>query len=108
YLSDIAVGRLIDHVRASDKGSRTVLFYTSDHGEALREHWQLGHTSSLYDEEIKVPGWIDAPPGTLSSEEETSVRDAAHQLLWHYDLHATMLDLLGIWDAPELAPFRAA
>ncbi|HZO16472.1 MAG TPA: sulfatase-like hydrolase/transferase, partial [Polyangiaceae bacterium] len=32
YLSDIAVGRLIDHVRASDKGARTVIVYTSDHG----------------------------------------------------------------------------
>ena len=40
---------------------------TSDHGEAFREHWQLGHTSALYDEEIHVPGWIDAPPGTLGA-----------------------------------------
>jgi membrane-anchored protein YejM (alkaline phosphatase superfamily) len=107
YLSDMAVGRLLDHVRASDKGARTVILYTSDHGEALREHWQLGHTSSLYDEEIKAPGWLDAPEGTLSPEEEASVRGAANELLWHFDFPATMLDLMGIWDAPELRPFRA-
>jgi glucan phosphoethanolaminetransferase (alkaline phosphatase superfamily) len=106
HLSDMAVGRLLEHVRASTTGPRTVIIYTSDHGESFREHWQLGHTSSLYDEEIKVPAWIDAPQGTLSEEEEASLRGAANQFVWHYDLPATMLDLMGVWDAPELAPFK--
>lgn len=106
YLSDRAVGRLLEHVRASDKGERTVIVFTSDHGESFREHWEMGHTSALYDEEIKVPGWIDAPEGTLSDEERGSLRTAKTQFVWHYDLHATMLDLLGLWDAPELVPFR--
>jgi arylsulfatase A-like enzyme len=26
--------------------------------------------------------------------------------VWHYDLNATALDLLGIWDAPEMLPFK--
>ena len=107
YLSDLATGRLIEHVRASESGKRTVILYTSDHGEAFREHWQLGHTSSLYDEEIKVPGWIDAPAGTLSPEEEAALRDAKDQFVWHYDFTPTILDLLGVWDDPALAPFRA-
>lgn len=106
YLSDRAVGRLLEHVRKSDKGNRTVIVYTADHGESFREHWEMGHTSALYDEEIKVPGWIDAPEGTLADEEGAALTSAKSQFLWHYDLHATMLDLLGIWDAPELAPFR--
>ncbi|HMR77459.1 MAG TPA: sulfatase-like hydrolase/transferase, partial [Polyangiaceae bacterium] len=80
YLSDMAVGRLVDHVRQTDSGQRTVIVYTSDHGEAFREHWQLGHTSSLYDEEIKVPGWIDAPAGTLSDAEATSLAGAEQEL----------------------------
>jgi glucan phosphoethanolaminetransferase (alkaline phosphatase superfamily) len=107
YLSDLAVGRLIEHVRQSDSGARTVIVYTSDHGESFREHWQLGHTSAIYDEEIKVPGWIDAPPGTLAPEEEASLRAAEQQFVWHYDLGATVLDLVGVWDAPEIRPFRA-
>ncbi len=106
YLSDRAVGRLLEHVRASEKGERTVIVYTSDHGESFREHWEMGHTSALYDEEIKVPGWIDAPEGTLSEAERASLVTARTQFVWHYDLHATMLDLLGVWDAPELVPFR--
>jgi Sulfatase len=106
YLSDLAVGRLIDHVRSTEAGGRTVIVYTSDHGEAFREHWQLGHTSSLYDEEIKVPGWVDAPEGTLSPREEAALRAAEGELAWHFDLPATMLDLMGVWDDPGLAPFK--
>jgi len=107
HLSDRAVSRLIRHVRSSETGPRTVIAYTSDHGEAFREHWQLGHTSSIYDEEVHVPGWIDAPPGTLGPEEEASLRAAREQPVWHLDLATTFLDLIGIWDDPAFAPFRA-
>jgi hypothetical protein len=37
-------------------GPRTVVVYTSDHGEAFREHGNMGHTFSVLDEEIHVPG----------------------------------------------------
>lgn len=107
YYSDMAVGKLLDYIVNTDVGKRTVIIYTSDHGEAFREHWQLGHTSSIYDEEIHVPGWVNAPPGTLSPEEEANIRGAKDQLIWHLDLAPTFLDLLGVWDDPGLAPFRA-
>jgi glucan phosphoethanolaminetransferase (alkaline phosphatase superfamily) len=106
YLSDLAVGRLIRHIRATDKGKRTVLVYTSDHGESFREHWQMGHTSALYDEEIRVPSWIDAPEGTLAPEEEQSIHAARDEFVWHLDLAPTFLDLMGVWDDPALLPFR--
>lgn len=107
YLSDKAVGRLIEHIRSTDTGKRTVLVYTSDHGESFREHWQLGHTSSVYDEEIHVPAWIDAPEGTLAPEERASIESAKDDYLYHLDLAPTFLDLMGVWDDPALAPFRA-
>jgi glucan phosphoethanolaminetransferase (alkaline phosphatase superfamily) len=106
YLSDMAVGRLLRHVRSTESGGRTVIVYTSDHGEAFREHWQLGHTSALYDEEIHVPGWIDAPEGTLSPDEEASIRAAKNEYIWHLDLAPTFLDLMGLWDDPAMLPFR--
>lgn len=107
YLSDLAVGKLLRHIRSSPVGPRTVIVYTSDHGESFREHWQLGHTSSLYEEEIHVPGWVDAPPGTLSPEEEANLVAAKNEYVYHLDLGPTFLDLLGIWDDPLLLPFRA-
>jgi glucan phosphoethanolaminetransferase (alkaline phosphatase superfamily) len=106
YLSDMAVGRMLSFIRDTDAGKRTVVVYTSDHGESFREHWQLGHTSSVYDEEIHVPGWVDAPPGTLAPEEEANLRAAADEMIWHLDFAPTFLDLLGLWDDPGLLPFR--
>lgn len=106
YLSDIAVGEFLAFVRASEKGSRTIIVFTSDHGEALGEHRTSGHTFSVYDNEIKVPAWIDAPPGTLTAEEEQNLRDSANQLLSHADFAPTMLDLIGVWDDPAIEPYR--
>jgi glucan phosphoethanolaminetransferase (alkaline phosphatase superfamily) len=108
YLSDLAVARLIAHVRAAPRGSRTVIVYTSDHGEALGEHNNENfHSSSVHEEEIQIPAWIDAPPGTLSPEEELAVRGKRDAPLFQLDLFATLVDLLGLWDAPELGPLRA-
>ncbi len=107
YRSDFAVAELLRFIRSTESGKRTVVVYTSDHGESFREHWQMGHTSALYDEEVRVEGWIDAPPGTLSPEEEKTLRNAKDELVWHLDLGPTFLDLLGVWDDPKMEPFKA-
>jgi glucan phosphoethanolaminetransferase (alkaline phosphatase superfamily) len=106
FRQDAAVGRLIDAVRASPAGPRTVIVYTSDHGEAFREHAQLGHTVSVYDEEIRVPFWVDAPEGTLAPSERQSLAAARDRFAFHTDALPTFLDLMGVWEAPETARFR--
>src|SRR5262249_34504083 len=106
HLQDRTIADLVSFVRQSAFGDRTVVFFTSDHGEAFREHGQLGHTGSVLEEEIHVPAWIDAPPGTLTPDEEDRLRANADELAFHTDLTPTLLDLMGIWDAPELASFR--
>jgi arylsulfatase A-like enzyme len=98
---------LIAKLRGEPPGARTVVLYTADHGEAFREHGQLGHTTSLFDEEIHVPAWIDAPPGSLTESERDAVRAAKREPVWHLDFAPTILDLLGLADAPALASFRA-
>ena len=107
YLEDRAVADLIRALRATQAGQRTVVFYTSDHGEAFRDHDQLGHTGSVFEEEIHVPAWIDAPPGTLSAEERASIEAAKNQLVWQVDMAPTLLDLIGVWDHPEIGRHRA-
>jgi hypothetical protein len=108
YLSDRSVARLIEHVRGTESGSRTVIVYSSDHGESFYEHQNDNfHGGTLFDEEIQVPAWIDAPPGTLTPDEERSVLGKRDAPLFQLDLCATFLDLLGLWDAPGVAPFRA-
>ena len=79
HAQDRTIGDLVRGVRATPGGARTVIVYTSDHGEAFREHFQLGHTGSVYDEEVRVPAWVDAPAGTLSDAERASLRAAARR-----------------------------
>ena len=55
---------------------RTVVVFLSDHGEQIGEHGQTGHTWNLYDDEIRVPMWIDAPAGTLTDDEAAHLRAA--------------------------------
>jgi arylsulfatase A-like enzyme len=107
YLQDRNVADLIRAVRETHAGPRTVVVYTSDHGEAFRDHDQLGHTGSVFDEEIHVPTWIDAPPAALTAEERASIAGARNQLVWQIDMAPTLLDLLGIWQNPEIARHRA-
>jgi glucan phosphoethanolaminetransferase (alkaline phosphatase superfamily) len=107
YRSDLAVARLIQHIRATPAGARTVLVYTSDHGEAYGEHKnENDHSATVYDEEIRVPFYIDAPPGVLSDEEIAGYRANRLALVSQYDQAATLFDLLGFWDDPAFRPFR--
>lgn len=107
-LSDLAVAELLRAVRQAPFGERTVVVYTSDHGECFFENGYTGHGLGLGEAELRVPAWIDAPKGTLTDDEEQSLRGARDSLAWHPDLAATLLDLLGVWDAPEVAPYRGA
>jgi glucan phosphoethanolaminetransferase (alkaline phosphatase superfamily) len=107
YLQDRSVARLIQAVRASPFGARTVIVFLSDHGEQMREKGGAGHTVSLYDPEIRIPAWFDAPPGTMSAAELESLRALADVPVTTLDVLPTLLDLLGLWDAPQIAPMRA-
>jgi len=107
YQQDLHVARMISALKASPAGARTVVVYTSDHAEAFREHGQMGHTFSIFDEEVHVPAWIEAPPGTLTDEERQSLRDKRNEYLFHVDVAPTVLDLIGVPDDPRLAEYRA-
>ncbi|HEY3500608.1 MAG TPA: sulfatase-like hydrolase/transferase [Polyangiaceae bacterium] len=106
YQQDQHIGRMLRHLRETEAGKRTVIVYTSDHGEAFREHGQMGHTFSIFDEETHVPMWIDAPPGTLTDAEVAALRSKRNAYLFHVDLAPTILDLMGVADAPEIGRYR--
>lgn len=107
YLQDKTIGEMIRFVRAQPFGARTIIVFTSDHGEAFREHGQLGHTSSILEEEIHVPGWIDAPEGTLTDDERKTIESLRSSLVFHVDLAPTILDMLGLAKQPAFANYYA-
>jgi len=107
YAQDRSIAELLRALRATDAGQRTVVLYTSDHAEAFREHGQLGHTGAVFDEEIHVPAWIDAPPATLTEGERAHLTARSLATAWHVDVAPTILDLLRLRGAPELGRFVA-
>ncbi|MCW5892325.1 MAG: sulfatase [bacterium] len=68
-----------------------IVVVTADHGEEFREHGFLGHGTSLYDEQLRIPLLMQVPRGRAGVvvEEPVSLVDVA----------PTLLDLLGL--APE-------
>ena len=108
YLQDHHVARLIKAIRARPEGNHTVIIFTSDHGEQTREKGAVGHTGTVWDEEIRIPFWIDAPPGTLTEGEESALRAIENVPLFNLDMLPTLLDLVGVWDDPNLASLKKA
>jgi arylsulfatase A-like enzyme len=106
YLQDVAIGRMLRGLKARPEAARTIIVFVSDHGEQMREKGAVGHTGTLFEPEIHVPFWIDAPPGTLTADEEAHLRALKDAPLTMLDVFPTMMDLLGLWDAPEIAHLR--
>jgi hypothetical protein len=86
---------------------RTVVVFLSDHGEQIGERRRTGHTWTEYDVEVHVPMWIDAPAGALTPVESRQLAALREVPLIMLDVAPTVLDLLGLWDEPALAPRRA-
>jgi arylsulfatase A-like enzyme len=83
------------------------MLYVSDHGEQMHEKGAVGHTGTLFDPEIRIPFWIDAPAGTLTDSEREHLVLLRTKPVTHLDIFPTVMDLLGFWEAPELATLRA-
>ncbi len=108
YHQDRAVARLIEAVHARPDASRTIIVFLSDHGEQLYEKGSYGHTGTLYEPEVLIPAWIDAPSGTLSPDEEASLRSLTHAPVTTMDVLPTLLDLIGVADDPAIKPLSKA
>ena len=102
HQQDWHVKAFLEHLQGLPAGKRTVIVYTSDHGEAFREHGNMGHTFSVLEEEIHVPGWVYAPAGTITDEERAAVASKSQLPLTHLDLMHTIMDLMGVDDAKEI------
>jgi len=107
YQQDIQVSKMLARMREGERGQRTAIVYLSDHGEAFREHGQMGHTFSVFDEEIHVPGWVDAPPGILTDEQAKNLAAKKDAYVFQIDIAPTILDLMGLWDEPSIQKYKS-
>jgi hypothetical protein len=101
--NDDVIAGLLAGLRRGARGRRAIVLYTSDHGEAFQDHGASYHSFDLYAEQVDVPLWIDAPPGVLPDDILARLRrDAPTRPVATFDLTATMIDLMGGLDVPEL------
>ncbi len=90
--NDRHLGLLMEHIDQGRDGfswNNTALIITSDHGEEWWEHGSVGHGHSLYQELVGVPFLIVWPGGITGGT-------VVHQDVELVDLHATVMDLLGV------------
>ena len=79
--------RLFQRLDSLGELADTVVVVTSDHGEEFLDHGDLGHSVSLYEEQVRVPLIVGGPgvdPGV--------VPESIHQV----DLAPTLRDLVGL------------
>ena len=106
HQQDLHVAKMLEHLRSTEPGKRTAVIYLSDHAEAFREHGQMGHTFSVFDEEIHVPAWVDAPDGILTDEQAKNLAAKKDAFVFQVDVAPTVLDLMGLWDEPSIAKYK--
>ena len=87
--NDAAFGAFLDGLRERGLYDRTLVVFTSDHGEEFVEHSGTGHGKTLYQEVLRVP-LVVRPPGGVSNARLVS--DIVEQI----DLLPTILGYLGV------------
>ena len=92
---DGEIAKFLERLRSSGIMDRSVVAITSDHGESFGkgyngDHDPVGHGSSLFPEQVRVPLWIRVPRGALTGKEDRPVSLEA--------LPGTLLQLAGLTD----------
>lgn len=87
---DDQLGRLLDHLEATDTLKDTMIVLTSDHGDYLGDHW-MGEKDLFHEQSVKVPLIIYDPRDSANATRGT----ACDALMESIDLAATFVDAAG-------------
>jgi arylsulfatase A-like enzyme len=85
---DSQIGRVRKALEDAGWLDSTVIVLTSDHGEEFKEHGSMGHKTTLYREQLKVPLIFSYPPRFATGR---TITERASLL----DIHPTLMGLLG-------------
>ena len=104
---DAQIGRLLEVLRASGAYERTLVVFTSDHGEHLGDHWQFSKFC-YFDQAFHVPLIVRDPRPAASTGRGRQVSAFTENV----DVMPTILEALGQeapsqCDGESLAPFLA-
>ncbi|MET0791979.1 MAG: sulfatase-like hydrolase/transferase [Polyangiaceae bacterium] len=100
-----SLGVFLAQLRALPSWKDTLVVFLSDHGEPLGDHGQLIHRDDLFESSMRVPGWVLAGPDALRPEQHAALEANSKRLLYTRDIHATVLDALGVWEQRQDIPY---
>ena len=95
--TDGEIGRLIDALTHANVLERTLIVVVADHGEEFLDHGNFSHTTTLYEELVRVPMILVVP----NSKEAGTVRS---DVVETRSVFSTVLDCLGLDFAARSRP----
>lgn len=104
-LQERTVAAFLGELRSIPGWDDTVVVFVSDHGEELRDHGGLYHLTTLFEEQVRTPGWLLAGPRALDPAQREALAGWADRRTFTRDVHATLLDSLGQLDARASFPY---
>jgi hypothetical protein len=107
-LQERTLAAFLRELRALPAWEDTAVLLVSDHGEQFRERGGLYHLHSLYDEEVRIPGFVVAGSRAVREEMRAALRSYAGRRTYMADVHASIVDLLGLGAARTALPFADA
>ncbi len=110
YLNAIALqrrslGAFLTRLRALPSWDNTLVLFLSDHGEPLGDHGEIFHRDGFFESSMRVPGWVLAGKNALTQQQVNALKANSARYLYTRDLHATVLDALGVWDERSRIPY---
>ena len=97
-LIDRYVGRLVEAIERRGLGDRTVIIFTSDHGDCLGDHG-IWDKRFFYESSVGVPLFLCGPQVAASTR--GNAPRVSKALASHLDLYPTILSLAGVEAAAD-------
>jgi membrane-anchored protein YejM (alkaline phosphatase superfamily) len=104
-MQERTLAAFLKELRALPSFADTVVLFVSDHGEQFGEHGSRYHNHSLFEQELRIPGWLVAGPNALSADQIAALKSWNGKRTGSQDLNATLVDLLGAYDVRKTFPF---
>lgn len=104
-MQERTLAAFLKELRALPSYADTVVLFVSDHGEQFAEHGSRYHNHSLFEQELRIPGWLIAGPDALSQNQLNALQSWSSKRIGSQDLNATLVDLLGAYDSRSAFPF---
>ncbi len=98
---DGIIGDALGQLGLARRLDRSIVMFTSDHGEGMDEHGISGHRRAYYEEFIHVPCWLFLPE-PLAREFGPALRANAGANVSNVDWTPTLVELMGLAGEPDV------